>query len=290
MTDPGVQWSRVSRGILVLGLGLFLLLTTTGYLPWGFWLEAVSFWPVLLIGLGIRIMFRKSRAPWAILLSPVLILWTMAYVANAGVIARTYEWAPISVVRAPRLESWQLSGDLAFDDFSVNGASLDEALLLTGRTASGQRGRPRMRVRDDWAHVTLGKNRFRNITFHFFPTKLSGWDVEISDALPMKLDLDSAFSDIDLDLSAVQLERLDIEGAFNSLEIDLGDPASNTRLMLDGAFNSLDIRVPWETPISIVTDGFINLVDRRHDPPPKGAPGYKLYVDGAFNSVSISSY
>ena len=47
----------------LIALGVFLLLQTTGVLPWGLWSSIWRWWPVLIIALGINIAFG-GRMPW----------------------------------------------------------------------------------------------------------------------------------------------------------------------------------------------------------------------------------
>ena len=49
----------------LIGFGVFLMLTTLGVLPWSFWLDVARLWPVLLIGMGLRLIFERSAMRWA---------------------------------------------------------------------------------------------------------------------------------------------------------------------------------------------------------------------------------
>jgi hypothetical protein len=57
-----LDWPKVAEGLNLVGIGCFLLATTMGLLPWSFWLDAVAFWPVLIIAVGVRVAFERSRA------------------------------------------------------------------------------------------------------------------------------------------------------------------------------------------------------------------------------------
>src|SRR3970040_1792253 len=70
----GANRAKAAEGIQLAGLAVFLLLNTTGALPWSFWLDAIALWPVLIMSAGLKIAFEKSRAPWLLLLGPVLVL------------------------------------------------------------------------------------------------------------------------------------------------------------------------------------------------------------------------
>ena len=63
MSESRIVWRRVSRGLTYIGFGVFFFLSTQGLLHQGFWLDALAFWPVVLIALGLRLMFERTKAP-----------------------------------------------------------------------------------------------------------------------------------------------------------------------------------------------------------------------------------
>src|SRR5512144_1922021 len=81
---PGADWARAAEGIQLAGIAVFLLLNTTGYLPWSFWLDAIALWPLLVMAAGIRIAFEKTRARWLVLVGPALVLGGLAWVASGA--------------------------------------------------------------------------------------------------------------------------------------------------------------------------------------------------------------
>ena len=81
---PRADWGKAAEGIQLAGFAVFLLLNTTGALPWSFWLDAIALWPVLVMSAGVKIAFEKSRAPWLLLLRPVLVLGALAWLASGN--------------------------------------------------------------------------------------------------------------------------------------------------------------------------------------------------------------
>ena len=81
---PRVDWKRAADGIGLCVIASFLLLNTTGVLPWSFWFDAIALWPLLIMGVGIQIAFEKTRAPWLVLLSPALTLGGLLWVATGS--------------------------------------------------------------------------------------------------------------------------------------------------------------------------------------------------------------
>lgn len=289
MTDAGLGWRRISRGILMLGFGIFLLLTTTGRLPWSFWLAAGTYWPVILVGLGIRIIFEKSRAPWAILLSPLLILSTMAYAAWSGGAWPAPELAPFQVGRESDLDEWTLAGGLGFADLEVRAAPTAEGILLSGQAPAGRGGPASLKRSGRSGRVRLGRDARDRIIFHSVPRRMRPWEIEIAQDLPVSVDLALGFCRGNLALAEAAVKRIEIDGGFNDLTIRLGVPTESTRIDFEGAFNRIELIVPPQTPVSVSTDGLLNLVDGREGARRLEGPGYRLAVDGAFNSFSVTS-
>ena len=289
MTEPGYNWRRASRGLLLAGFGTFLLLTTLDVLSWSFWLEVITLWPVLLIALGIRLIFQRSQYPWAVLLSPLLILGAMAYVASAE--PRPYSGPEGRIEAARPLEAtrWRLEGDLALADLDLHAGAVTPGLLLEGEV-TGERGRPSVTVlgSDDSPRVRMRNLRVRRI----MPFR-GRWGGELrarlAADLPVTLDLDAAFVEGVIDLGAAVVARADVEGAFLDLSLRLPAPAEEVTVRLEGAFNRLELEVPAGTPVEVRTDGFMNHVGRRRSQPGGGAPGYRLLVAGAGNWVNVQS-
>jgi hypothetical protein len=287
--EARVAWRRVSRGLLYLGFGILLLLTTLDYLSWWFWCEALTFWPVLLVGLGIRLIFERSPAPWLILLSPLLILGTLTYVAQADVVDAPFGWESVSASRPEGVDRWSLHGLLVLARVEMKSGPLSEDLLVDGRSSSGWRRGLRVSERGDSARVRLGGRHWDGWSIRFLPDHRERWDLELAEDLPLSLALDSAFVSGEVDLETATLTRAELEGAFNDLVLTLAKPESDVRLRFEGAFNQIELVVPPSTPVSVSTDGFLNVVDGRSNAPRLGDPGYRVRVDGAFNRVVVSS-
>jgi hypothetical protein len=118
------------------------------------------------------------------------------------------------------------------------------------------------------------------------PPPRQAFELEVTDAIPMRLDLDIAFTAGHIDLSRGALSGAAFDGAFNDTTIQLPAPPEEVRLDFEGAFSNLEIVVPDEVPVSVSTDGFLNWVDGRPRRDRSG-PGYRLSVDGAFNRVVV---
>lgn len=285
VVEPSVDWRRVARGLHWIGFGVFLLLTTLGILPWSFWLRAAEFWPVLLIGLGLRMMLAR-RVPALALVSPLVIHGTLALLALSGDRGwGSLDWKPVNVTRGEAAERWLLDGELAFTHIDIRAADLEPALLATGRAMVLGDGEPVTMSGEAVPRVLLAvpQDEWRFIVGR--PPR-QAYELEVAAALPMRLDLESAFTWGTIDLSQGSLSGAALDGAFNDTTLMLGAPREEVRVDYEGAFNNFEMVVPDEVPVSVSSDGFLNIVDGRPRRDRTG-PGYRLRVDGAFNRIVI---
>jgi len=289
MSERAFAWRRASRGLNLIGLGVFLLLTTQGVLPWSFWADAVRLWPVLLVALGLRLVVEKA-APWAVLLSPLLIQGTLAWLAlhpqRVEGPERAFadsEWSSFSLARPEEAQDWTLDAELAFAQLDV-GAGAGPENLLEGRSA-GTRDRsvwlqqggdhPRARLRGERDHS--------GIVWH---EPREAWEIRLAPDLPVRVDVGLAFCRGPIDLGALEATRVDLDGAFNDLRIVLPVPRADTRLDFDGAFSNLEFAVPDGVPVRVQVEGLLNGVENGAREG-AGGPAYRLDVEGAFNAIRV---
>ena len=160
MSGSRIAWRRVSRGLSFIGFGVFLFLSTQGLVHRGFWLDALAYWPVLLIALGLRVTFDRSKAPWAVLFSPLIIMATLSFVAWRGPEPPPADWQTVEAVRDPQVETWSLDASMALADLDFRAGAVAPWMLLQGRTSPSNRGSVRLVGRGDSARVTLCDDRW----------------------------------------------------------------------------------------------------------------------------------
>jgi hypothetical protein len=288
MSEARTAWRRASRGLFFLGFGVFLLLTTVGVLEWSFWIEALTYWPLLLVGLGIRMIFERSAAPWAVLISPLVVFGTLGWVAATHPVRTGHDWGSLVAESHGEVESWSFHGEMAMLDLDLETRPLAEGRLVEGRVAPRRERSLRVRDWDGSARVELANYRRYRPNF-IFPNRLRSWELGLRPDLPLALGLAGAFTEGDVDLRGTPVTRIDLDGAFHSLTFMLSEPDSNVRISVEGAFNDLAFLVPPGTPATVSTNGIINVVRGRRNPPPSDTPAYKVRVNGVFNHVEIRS-
>lgn len=283
------DWARAAEGIQLAGLAVFLLLNTTGALPWSFWLDAAALWPVLLMSAGIRIAFEKSRAPWLLLMGPALILGSLAWVASG---ARTdVALGPWTTETKPRLAEAsriRFKAHLAGSRLQLSSTEIGPGLLAESRTiATPQNARLDSRLDGDEALLELKGGWHRNSALP--PWRKQRWDIRVPQGLPVLLEVDGVAARVEADVSGSRLERARIEGVFIGSGLTLPATLRPVKVELKGAFNALRVSVPDGTPVRVHGTGLpFNAIDRGVEGAP-GVAGYEVKVDGIFCAVTVES-
>jgi hypothetical protein len=285
-----VDWKRAADGIGLCIFASFLLLNTTGVLPWSFWFDAIALWPLLVMGVGIQIAFEKTRAPWLVLLSPALTLGGLLWVASGS--------APESPVGPwksedplPRPESarkLKLDFDLFGTRLLVAARSIDSGSLVDARSV--EKVLESHLVADeqgDTARVRLVTTRHPRV--NILPNRSQIWDIGIPSELPAELQLRGAMNRSKLDLSRGRFEGGTIDGAFLATELTLPAVEQPVKLVQNGAFNALRLIVPEGTPVNVHGNGLPFNVGKRRVPGEPGRAGYEVQLQGAFCAISIET-
>jgi hypothetical protein len=278
-------WKNATDGIQLIVFGAFLLLTTQGVLPWSFWFEALTLWPVLLVGAGLRMIFERSRLPWVMLLSPVLIAAALVWVARGGQPVQPQgPWVEREAVRPADVASWRLEAKGLLGRLDVDARPLDEGLLMRGTSSSRSGGeRVEVRTREDKAVVSLRGPR-ESWPFSMRAARRDAWKLDITPDLPLALEIEGVGGTGEVDLARGNLQQGRVAGVFNTLELRLPAPVAETTVRVQGVFNSVRLLVPAGTPVRARTEGVLNSVDR---PAGGDGPAYVVNADGMMNTVEV---
>jgi len=266
---PRVDWKRAADGIGLCIFASFLLLNTTGVLPWSFWFDAIALWPLLIMSAGITIAFEKTRAPWLVLFGPAIVFAGLAWVASgARPDVPLGPWKSEGPLLRPEgTERAKLDFELFGSRLTVEAREIEHGTLADARSI------------ERWANTRLEVDRQGGTA----RLRL------VASGLPLSIELHGAMARSQFDLARGRIEGGTIDGAFLATELTLPAPAEQVRLVQKGAFNALRLIVPEGTPVNVHGAGFpFNLGKRRVAGAP-GRAGYEIQLDGAFSAISIET-
>lgn len=145
-------------------------------------------------------------------------------------------------------------------ELELRGAD-QEPLLEASFEFNRERNRPEVGYR-----VTGGKGRLevrhprrRGVNFG---TTRNRWDLVLSRAVPLELDVDLGAGRSDLDLRGFKIGRIDIDMGVGEMELDLqGRHERSFDVKIDGGIGSARLRLPAEVGVRVKVDGGLGSVD-----------------------------
>ncbi len=204
-------------GIFLLFLGVVFLLQTLDVLPWGLWGSLWRFWPVLIIIIGLGILLRRYNV-WLVSLLILAILgaclgiaiWQYGPSPPAGVTTKSYS-EPLGSLERARIDIDFTAGSLTMSSLP---SSLPNFVEADSEAKDGE-----ARIRADF-HRQDNEGRLylstKQVNRHFWGEAGIRWEVRCTRNIPLTIDIKSAASNVNLDLS--QLEVIELQ-----LDIDAGN-------------------------------------------------------------------
>ena len=145
-------------------------------------------------------------------------------------------------------------------ELRVRGAD-QEALLEASFEYSRERDRPVVEYRRFGDKGTLQVRRSRRNSLPFGRIR-NRWDINLSKAVPLDLDIDLGAGQSDLDLRGLKLQRVEIDMGVGEMTLDLQGPHQESfNVKIDGGVGSGKIILPSEVAVRVKVDGGIGSVE-----------------------------
>ncbi len=117
-----------------------------------------------------------------------------------------------------------------------------------------------------------------------FGSRRNEWDLRLSRAVPLELDIDLGAGRNELDLRGLKIDRLDIDMGVGEVLLDLGGPHERSfNVKIDGGIGSAKIRFPSEVGVRVRVDGGLGSVDAHGLTKTGGA-----YVNEAYGKSAVT--
>ena len=249
--------------LLLIALGLGLLLTNLGLLPWEIWRTAVRLWPLVLVLLGLQALVT-GRVDWAALLA-LLVAFALLSLGTRFLFpiprGSGATVAPAAEVLRQGLEgAQQASIRVQFGGGELSIGSLDQpGLLARGELAGERSGRllSEYRVRGGVGMLEVRPDDPRPGRSFFFnrgdgpPDRLR---LDLARGVPIDLEVQAGAADSRLDLRDLTIPSLRLSAGAARSTVTL--PASGaTRADVQAGAASVSIEVPPGVAASIRTAG-----------------------------------
>lgn len=253
----------VFRGLFLIILGVVFFLNTYGFLPWGFWMNIIDLWPLILIVAGIALFFNK-RVPF----SAVLVVFLLALVGYSF-----FQGVPNFENRVPMQEgvgtvmelnvplengvkTSELNLNMGGAQVNVNGvkAASGQSSLLTGTYHWNNRfnygGAPQ------FSQVRNGETT--RILFNSEKKPSSGdssLELKLSDQVDYNMEIDAGAVRGTLDFSQLRVKKLDMSTGASDIELRFGDTGVHTIADLSTGASKITLVVPENVGLKIHLSG-----------------------------------
>jgi hypothetical protein len=166
-------------------------------------------------------------------------------------------------------------------ELRVHGAD-QEALLEASFEYNRDRDRPVVDYRRFGDKGTLQVRRSRHNSIPFGRVR-NRWDLNLSQAVPLELDIDLGAGQSDLDLRGLKLRRVEIDMGVGEMTLDLQGPHQESfNVKIDGGVGSGKITLPSEAGVRVKVDGGIGSVNA-HGLTKQGG----FYVNDAYGKSAV---
>jgi hypothetical protein len=261
-------YKGISSGVVLICAGTVLLLNTSGKLGWGVWVDLLSWWPVLLIAWGLRLIFQNTPLHAVSLLGPALIVTTTILVTSSYSGHASTGWVDLSNADATAIECppppagesvtvrlQYAAGNVHLASEASTAPGIKGSLRYDGpvpRRACSSSGDLRLSRRGDWEdfHIIVP-----------FGRTYSAWEARLASSAPVDLHIQAAAGQIDADLRAFTLDHVEVSSAASQIALKLPAPTRRTSVTIEGAAMEVAITLPRAACFTVYRKRLLSSID-----------------------------
>ena len=249
--------------IILISVGVLLLLSNLGIVPWTTWNLLWRFWPLILVAVGIDVLIGHRSAVGSVI-SAFLILALIATAAGVVFFAEQLPFIANYVQDTPwqtdhveqaldDYESASILIDLTSQQVSIQALNNSENLIEGDLTYQGELIFD-VQSQKSKADIRLDTRLVENWVFTPFQTKPDAkWDISLTPEIPLALTLDAGSGSCDFDLSDLHLEEFFLDSGSGSISLSLPEGQSYP-VKIDSGSGSVRITLPDDAGIRVRID------------------------------------
>lgn len=300
LPKPTARHQGLVVPVLMIGLGIVLLLNSTGLLSWEVWWSLAQLWPLLLIFGGLDLIIGR-RSALASLLLVIVMLGTLvlavrssgAWLSDGAPLAGESISQPLGAATRAEIAISMGAGTLRI------GALEDSEQLLVGTVARwpGEQVVRDAAVNDGVATVNLHSRTTQLLPLGRSPLDQHIWDLRLNPDVPIGLRVDSGAGLATLDLARLRLTSLTVNAGVGQTTIAL-PRQGRLQARVNGGIGQTTISIPAGVAARIEAHTGIGQVhvngDFQHQDRYYTSPGFdaaeqriELEVDGGIGGITI---
>ena len=245
-------------GFLLAALGVLLLLTTTGVVSFGIWLELAKYWPVLFLLTGMELVLSGR-----LLLVRVMVVAATLTVVVAVAHLSMPDYDPPEPLRAAYVEPLDsaerlhlsmafIGGDVELTSDTAGSHSFARLLSADFESHPARVVRERSNGYAEFHLVSSGPflrhssddGYTRHESRLSFPIGRADWKLVVSPSVEVDIEIIAGATGLDLDLRDLNLRRLDIEAGVSDIRVLLPTSAGQTYVDIAAGATNIELMVP----------------------------------------------
>ncbi len=304
--ETNTESTRERRGnslfgpLLLVGAGILLLLNNMGIVDLNPFELLFRYWPLLLVAAGVDILLgrRNSLGVW---IGLIVLLFVFSNFWRGGNWWGSAGGGETVAIAQPLAEvsKGAISISAGAGEMRITG-SPDPEELVTGTVEplANEQIRQEYKRSGDTGIYTLQSKGMSSFGFLSFGKRSHGvWNLQLNQAVPLELDIQTGVGEATLDLSKLKLDRLKVGIGVGKTTVTLPGQG-NFRAKVEGGVGQVIIYVPASLAVRIEANAGIGSVDVSGNFVREGqaylTPGYdkadgkvELDVNGGIGSIEI---
>ena len=245
---------------MLVGIGILLLLNTTGVVSIGIWFELARYWPVLMILIGVKLILARRWPLIGLGVSSIALVATVVAASVSLNVGQSEE--PVHVTYSTPLENTEtLELGMGFVSGRVALRSEPSGDRLF---SAGFNNRPADVIHDhtgSFSKIYLSTDGF-SVDYSdgegdFNLSGLADWVLMVSPNVALDLDIRAGAADLDLDLTHLNVRRVFVGAGASQVRIRLPD-SGKTLVEIEAGAADIQITVPQGVAARIDNDSFLN--------------------------------
>lgn len=240
---PQRQHGAPIWGVILLFLGIVFLLQVLDVVPWGLWWTLWRLWPVLIIVIGLNILLSRGNL---LLVSALVfaLLWASFGIAYwqydqpSGSVTKSYSEA-LNGLESARIEIDFDGGSLSLGGLTQGSSNLVE---VEAEASYSERGiRADFHREDNKGELSLSTEGAKRV---FWSGPWVSWEMRFTGDIPLEIELQSAASNLNLDLSQLLITEFMLDMDAGSCKVTAPSPTGMTYIEINADVCNVDLTIP----------------------------------------------
>jgi hypothetical protein len=250
--------------ILLIGVGALWLLASSGLLPQGNWLTLLRYWPILLIGVGLDLLIGRRNPFFSAIIAVGVLAVAVALILYLPPTPATSLEDVITDRYSEPLDeatSAEIDLDLSLGSSTIR-AGMDPEILFdaeithvgTMEYRTSGTARKEISMRERGPNFNMG---FLDILDNEEDLR---WDIDLSTAIPIYLNITGGVGDANLDFSDIQVSGINLDAGVGDVVLQL--PATNSKYeaRVESGVGDVQIQIEADADIEMTLDGGVGNV------------------------------